>query len=354
MPGDIETHGAHVQYDLYEGNIVPKMEFENIWGSNSDETVFRNWTTGANLTCNPVNGDRSNVVCDKLGAYGESGVNSWWEFQDVAGINVHFQSTSFNFVGDIVGSAAMAALKTLYGEPGSPMGQVALFSFSVSGPKKSYDGDAYGFVFGLGEASDDGSGGLSTWAGCSIQSQFEPSTSYPCHSTTPNSTAFFHGVYNNVNGVTTWASGIPQTLPTSMYYSTTPSWWSSTIPWPAIGPDVTGGSGPGGHAYANPAQLCYSNTSTNTDGSIAFNAQGCYGSGGGSPTPVPTPSSTPISTPSPTPVPTAQPTPNPTPKPTPKSTPGPTPLPTASPTPSSGPTTTITSPVNGELVPSGG
>ena len=48
-------------------------------------------------------------------------------------------------------------------------------------------------------------------------------------------------------------------------------------PWPAIGPDVTGGdvSGFGGHVNKIPAQLCYERTSK-TNGILNFNATNCY------------------------------------------------------------------------------
>jgi hypothetical protein len=45
-------------------------------------------------------------------------------------------------------------------------------------------------------------------------------------------------------------------LPASFYLSSKPSWWG-TMPWPAVGPDVTGGNDPTGHVYANPAEICY-------------------------------------------------------------------------------------------------
>jgi len=47
-------------------------------------------------------------------------------------------------------------------------------------------------------------------------------------------------------------------LPASFYLPGKPSWWGA-MPWPAIGPDVTGGSDPTGHSYANPAEACYRN-----------------------------------------------------------------------------------------------
>jgi hypothetical protein len=50
------------------------------------------------------------------------------------------------------------------------------------------------------------------------------------------------------------------------------------MPWPAIGPDVTGGdiSGIGGHAYRIAAQVCYDNA-LKVGGILTFNANNCYG-----------------------------------------------------------------------------
>src|SRR5258708_18978178 len=81
-----------------------------------------------------------------------------------------------------------------------------------------------------------------------------------------------------------------QTLPASFYLSSKPSFWG-TMPWPAVGPDVTGGNvaNVGGHVYGNPAANCYLNVmGGKTDGSsgqLTFNADNCYSSGGGIPPP---------------------------------------------------------------------
>jgi hypothetical protein len=49
------------------------------------------------------------------------------------------------------------------------------------------------------------------------------------------------------------------------------------MPWPAIGPDVTGGQDPAGHAHKIPAQVCYETSAMNGDGTLSFNADSCYG-----------------------------------------------------------------------------
>ena len=82
-----------------------------------------------------------------------------------------------------------------------------------------------------------------------------------------------------------YANPVPSTenLPASFWSAGKPSWWGST-PWPAVGPDVTGGNVPGvsGHAYLNPAANCYLKTMSGpVDGTgsvLTFNANSCYGS----------------------------------------------------------------------------
>ena len=76
--------------------------------------------------------------------------------------------------------------------------------------------------------------------------------------------------------------------PASFFLSERPSWWlfpkGTVAPWPAIGPDITGGNIPGtaGHAWLNPAANCYLNVLRGkVDGSSGpmynFTADTCYG-----------------------------------------------------------------------------
>jgi hypothetical protein len=79
----------------------------------------------------------------------------------------------------------------------------------------------------------------------------------------------------------------------SFYLGSRPSWWGS-MPWPAVGPDVTGGniSNVGGHAYHNPAANCYLNVlGGKTDGSsgpLNFSASSCYATVASNNPPAPT------------------------------------------------------------------
>lgn len=98
------------------------------------------------------------------------------------------------------------------------------------------------------------------------------------------------GNYDTVHAAVQWnAAEVPTTgitfvngnpvpathaLPNSFYLSAEPSFLGA-LPWPLIGPDVTGGQGPGGFAYQNAAFNCYFAT-TSTGGVLNFDASNCY------------------------------------------------------------------------------
>jgi hypothetical protein len=127
-----------------------------------------------------------------------------------------------------------------------------------------------------------------------------------CQSGDPlvRSTLMLWGNYDTVNnaarfvntevpsGIINFPNPIPisQTLPNSFYLTAKPSWFGS-VPWPPIGPDVTGGNTPnvGGHAYRIPAQECYTTKmggpADGTGGVLSFNASVCYAAAGGPRTP---------------------------------------------------------------------
>jgi hypothetical protein len=263
MMSNVNTHGAHPMMNLIEGNVVAQFHPDSIWGSSGTNTAFRNWVTGATKICNPTSGGRSAVSC--------SGSNGWWAVQAVRLMDIDYLATSYNLVGNVVGSVQAVAL-TSYNNGTTPLSQVnmvvAVCGPSPCGPNsRSYDAAVYAYALGYGEASDTGSSGYD--------------------SLTPYSTLFLHGDYSNTTGAISWASGVTKTLPASFYLSAKPSWWGS-VPYPAVGPDVTGGSGPGGHAYAIPAQNCYTTVMGGTDGTgspLTFNAAACYGAAPAPPVP---------------------------------------------------------------------
>ena len=248
--GGIGVHGAHPQFNLIEGNVMNQYYPDQVWGSSAYNTSFRNWTIGTGKACKPLTG-RGAVTC--------SGTNGWYPFQASRAMQIGHLSRYYNFVGNVSGSDAQQAVGSSH---------VGLLEYSSS---RSYDSTNYNFTFGYGESNDSGSG-----SGCS-------GGTAPCHSSDAYATAFLHGNYTQADGSINWAAGVTHSLPVSFYLTAKPSWWGS-LPWPSIGPDVTGESGAGGHASlssSNPAMDCYNNQMHGSDGGagspLTFNPGNCYG-----------------------------------------------------------------------------
>jgi hypothetical protein len=133
------------------------------------------------------------------------------------------------------------------------------------------------FSIGLGDNCEDG--GVSP---------------FPPDDSLTRTTLFRWGNYDTVNDATRWESSevpsgiaafsnpVPssQTLPNSLYLSAEPSFFGS-VPYPAIGPDVTGGSeaNVGGHNAKIPARRCFEDVMGGAFGDTSaktFNANSCY------------------------------------------------------------------------------
>jgi hypothetical protein len=266
---NIGMHGAHPQFNLLEGNVTPNINPDEIWGSSAFNTIFRNWAEGTTLQCMPdAHATRGTVTCSPFGQAGGTGVNAWWAVQYNRAINITHLATHYNIVGNVAGSANDEALLE-YMMSGYPMSHTAMIAWPSAA---SYDAATYNMAFGYGEAADPG-GTSST--GCS------GSTNPPCHSTAAYSTVFLHGNYTLADGaIDNWVSGVTQALPHSFYHTSKPLWWGMALPYPAIGPDVTGGAGANGHAGLIPAQNCYFNVMGGSEGGagspLTFNADQCY------------------------------------------------------------------------------
>ena len=249
--GGFRYHGAHPQFNLIEGNVATALDADSVWGSSSQTTAFRNWFVGTTRVCRPLTG-RGPVDC--------SGAR--YAFQASRAVQLSYLATRNSFVGNVVGSAPMQSLMGYT----RPVPQVS----SLDYPQERVYEAAVGWSFGYGSANDDGEG-----TGCAGGKP-------PCHAEGTSRTDFLHGNYSNLTRSTGWAPGVNHALPASFYLPGKPAWWGR-LSFPAIGPDVTGGSGPGGHSFGNPAQSCYLHSmggSVGGEGSpLPFNAGRCYPKG---------------------------------------------------------------------------
>ena len=299
----ITHHGAFPMYNLFEGNIGNFIGSDSIWGNTGWETVYRNFMRGTTTICYPVTSIRQPVVCGTApsvpptvpvpqGYPPATGHESWWEFQGISAFTPSFNHTGWNAIGNVVGSENIALAVNSSGTPvnvsarvwavcggtaGTPCGSGSR-SFFATPPA------AVGYSFGYGELGD---GGGTPNPNCPISVPFGNAAGV-CSSQVPwNSLTEIYD-YDFVSGV---VRGGTVSIPASFFLSSgKPVWWAGSLPYPGIGPDVTGSTATpngNGHAYNNPAKNCYEakmgGSTGGSDGSpLIFNANTCYSATGGS------------------------------------------------------------------------
>ncbi len=230
-----QPHGAGEDMSLFEGNQVDGVRSDAIHGTRDFLTLFRNrilgWQSGST--------NNTKVI----------GVESFGRY--------------FNMIGNVLGY------------PGSHT-QYEDLAPSGSNPNKS--------IYVLGWSGNDGTT-------ANIPNDPLVATTLMRWGNYDVATGTVHWDSSEVpSSLSLYANPVPssQTLPSSFFLSSKPGWWGTpwgNPPWPAIGPDVTGGNGPGGHSYDIPAKLCYDNSSKDSNGILTFNAASCYSSSPAPPAP---------------------------------------------------------------------
>ncbi len=260
-------HGASPQFNLYEGNVGNNITLDSFWGSGSNETMFRNQFRGTDTLASPLSAGRNTVNWSSAQLANEQmfGITNSW---------VH---TNSNAIGNVLGSAdaLTAATQGLYTGGATPY-----TSTVIPSAMRNYNNWFYAVSVGYDTGSDTSGSGVKTFAG-------GPSNAVGYWVGLASGTIFQHGNFDIASNSTIWASGVTHTLPASLFHSsqpafwTVPASWSDQPPWPAIGPDVTGGnvdnSTLAGHVYQIPAEACYNNTARDATGIKLFNPANCYG-----------------------------------------------------------------------------
>jgi hypothetical protein len=260
MQAGFYQHASGDVYNLWEGNIGPGYNADDVHGTHHFETIFRNYLIG-----------------NQTAGCGSAGVNTCTA--QTVPVQIYAGSRYFNIIGNVLGQAGFHNNYTC---------SAASSAACSSGTTSIY---VMGYTGNSGQVASAVNGFCSN-PSCSATGAFDPQVA---------TYLMRWGNYDTVSGAVRWtASEVPsslssyanpvpssQTLPASMYLAAKPSWFGS-VPWPAIGPDVSGGtvSGMAGHANKNPAMLCYLNVmsgATNGTGAVLpFDASSCYGSSGGS------------------------------------------------------------------------
>lgn len=229
-------HATGTNFLLHEGNEGVGLVFDNVHGPAFFVTAFRNYFTG---------------------------FENMAQSAQTIPIHIYAYSRYHNIVGNVVGTTGYHTtyeclpISQAWGDCGGP-GQIGSIGDNTS-------------VFTVGWNGNGGTGydgGNDPIAASTLMRWGNYDT--------VTSTARFQSS-EVPSGLSLYANPVPgtQTLPTSLYLSAKPGWWRATMPWPAIGPDVTGGTGPGSHVYKNPAHTCY-DASSKTNGVVNFDAATCY------------------------------------------------------------------------------
>lgn len=131
LPPCITTnHGAHPQYNLFEGNIVQRIEADAYWGTSSHATIFRNYATGIGWTYPPYS------------TRGTPGTSVFLNQADRC-IDIWELQSSHNIVGNVLGNAFWTGTNDVR---------------KVNNPtNRNYAGNTYALTYGYpGEASAGG------------------------------------------------------------------------------------------------------------------------------------------------------------------------------------------------------
>lgn len=206
-------HSEGSDMDLYEGNVFPDMVMDDAHGSGLSDTMYRNLAT-AWESCS--NGNCGSDISKNSNLFG---------FLDEAFWRYH------NYVANIAGTPGNTTF-------GYTFTNSEYFRFGLTG---------YPWSLGSGNTTSPTNGGT---AGGPIPID-----------TNVAATVMRWGNWDTFNAATQWntaevPSGIsvfPNAVPTttctsslscpaSFVFSSRPSWWSSSIPFPAIGPDVSSGN----------------------------------------------------------------------------------------------------------------
>jgi len=181
---DLIFHGAHPYMNLAEGNIHQQYIGDNIWGSSSHNTYFRNQATAAGDWPAVATENRTSIVLVQW--------NRW-----------------HNLVGNVLGTPNT----TVTSGPSSHCGADGLWSIGCSGISSSESPPGDPQV--LASLVHCGNYSFASSAGNNLQAGF--------------SGAPLPGVDASCSAA----------IPASLYLTSKPTWFG-TCPWPPIGPDVSG------------------------------------------------------------------------------------------------------------------
>lgn len=176
------SHGGEPWFNLWEGNVVSGFAADLFHGGSSYNILFRNWAKG----------------WDPGGC---SGSTNYYERAVLLCASNYY----YSIVGNVLGDPALV----------NP--QCTNTWTYMSTTNNSHNEIAY--IYRLGpQGTGEGTAG------------WDPRVAQ---------TTFIDGNYDYATHSTIWNSNGVQKLPPSLYLTSKPTWWSNSVPWPPIGPDIS-------------------------------------------------------------------------------------------------------------------
>jgi hypothetical protein len=253
-------HSGGTGMDLWEGNDDQGFQAEDIHGTHNFSTVFRDYYNGGSVSCF---GEPCNKTLESIQPYANS--------------------RYFNIIGNVLGGSGY---QTDYQAiaPSGTNGQTSIYAIGWTdngGATNSSDGveDTLTPTSLMRWGNYDVITGDVRWCG---------NSSDPGWSTTCGGTSEVPSNFNDTAGSPSpYVNPVPSStsLPASFYYNSQPSFWATiygTPPWPATGPDVSGGNVPNvdGHANWSPAALVWMNAPVDPNYQVSYTITGASWSSG--------------------------------------------------------------------------
>jgi hypothetical protein len=282
-----DGHSNGADYNLFEGNVAPQVLQDQTHGTHLMETWYRNFLTGwescANGNCGSSTAKNADVVAVEAMSYNRYN----------------------NLVGNVLGTPGVTTSGYQSSTDEYVTSGTTGYAYVVGSGNQTAPPDTVGGPIPLDPVVAKTMMRWGNWDANNASTQWDVAE-------VPSGIS----VYPNSIPSSTCTSG--SACPPSFFFSGRPAWWSSSIPFPAVGPDVSGGnvgqcSGkqntPGqyaglpaiagsqcagttlqtawaGHVNAIPAMVCYLNSMKGppdgTGPALSFDANSCYG-GSGSP-----------------------------------------------------------------------
>ena len=178
MLGGLLAHGSHPYMNLFEGNYIDQIQIDNYWGSSSHNVLFRNHSLGVGI--------------------------EWEPTMNLRACQIDYDNLYFTLIGNVMGKS----------------GEGQLYDIPLP-----YTSDTNKVIYKHGWWCCGGPRDVNDPA------QYDPLV---------NSTMLFHGNYDYYNNDVVWDPDISgRAIPASLYLDSKPSWFGD-MPWPPIGPDVSG------------------------------------------------------------------------------------------------------------------